>query len=429
MSFKSLMRTKIRNILTGEDKLVLKSQIPLVENKFDDFEYIGFYLRIPFCRQICPYCPYNKMIYQPEIAEEYTKAVLYEIDLYAKMISNKPVNSFYIGGGTPTTILNSGLDIILEHVFNTFNMQCGIYLESHPNDLTKDNLNTLSSLGVEYLSTGVEAFQDHQLRLLQRSYTGVEVKSALERAVNNGLKYVNADIIFNLPGQSVKDIIETANILINIGVDQISTYPLFEFSHTGWFQHKNRISFKKPSFGERRQMLSNFENIFYSAGYSRSTVWSFTKVGVPKYCAVTVPHYIGLGTSSSSYLNDVFYINTFNIYEYIEVLKRGKLPIALSLELSERLQMSSWFYWKLYETTINKREFFLRFGKEFNKVFGGYIWPLLLAGFITENGEEISLTDKGIFWLHALFGLFSIDYIGDLWESFITEPWPDEIVI
>jgi oxygen-independent coproporphyrinogen-3 oxidase len=59
-------------------------------------------------------------------------------------------------------------------------------------------------------------------------------------------------------------------------------------------------------------------------------VWAFTRAGVPKYCSVTVPLYIGLGASGGSYLKDVFYLNTFNVQEYIQALENGKLPIALS---------------------------------------------------------------------------------------------------
>jgi oxygen-independent coproporphyrinogen-3 oxidase len=138
--------------------MILKNKVPSgesLERKFQDINEFGLYLHVPFCKQICPYCPYNKEIYQPKTAEMYTKAVKKEIDFYSALIVDKPVTSFYIGGGTPTTMLYSGLDKILEHIFRSFNMQCDIHMESHPNDLSLDNLNTIKSLGIENLSTGV----------------------------------------------------------------------------------------------------------------------------------------------------------------------------------------------------------------------------------------------------------------------------------
>jgi oxygen-independent coproporphyrinogen-3 oxidase len=129
--------------------MILENKVPSYENlegKFQEIDEIGLYLHIPFCKQICTYCPYNKEIYDPDVAEKYTIAVKKEVDFYTDLFSDKPVTSFYIGGGTPTTMLNSGLDKILEHVFRNFNMQCEIHLESHPNDLSLENLDTIKSL-------------------------------------------------------------------------------------------------------------------------------------------------------------------------------------------------------------------------------------------------------------------------------------------
>jgi len=154
---KDFVRTQLRKLLTKTDRLVLEATIPSVESTIRDIDAFGLYLHIPFCHQICPYCPYNKVIYHPEMAERYTKAVLGEIDIYADLVGKRPVTSFYIGGGTPTTMLYSGLDRILDYVFKAFNMKCSIHMESHPNDLSSDNLNAIVSMGVGHLSIGVEA--------------------------------------------------------------------------------------------------------------------------------------------------------------------------------------------------------------------------------------------------------------------------------
>jgi len=153
MWLEGFLRTQLKGLLTKESYVALESKIPSLESRFQEIDEFGLYLHIPFCRPICPYCPYNKEIYYPEVAERYTNAVKKEIDIYSRLIGNKPVTSFYIGGGTPTTMLYSGLDKILEHVFEAFNVQCDIHMESHPNDLTLDGLNAISSLGVGHLST------------------------------------------------------------------------------------------------------------------------------------------------------------------------------------------------------------------------------------------------------------------------------------
>ena len=429
MWLEGFLRTQLRRSLTKESYVALESKTPLLESRFQGIDGFGLYLHIPFCRQICPYCPYNKEVYHPEVAERYTNAVKKEIDIYSGLIGDRPVTSFYIGGGTPTTMLYSGLEEILEHLVEAFNMQCGIHMESHPNDLSLDNLNAIISMGVEHLSIGVEALQDHHLKVLHRPYTIEQVKAAIERALGKGFKCVNADIIFALPNQTHSEVQQAGHLLIEMGVDQIAAHPLFKFPYTKWAQIAKEKNYKSTSIFGRRKMLGILEGTFYDAGFERTSVWAFTRPGVPKYCSVTVPLYVGLGASGGSYLKDVFYLNTFNVQEYIRALESGRMPIALSLDLTEKMQMAGWLYWRIYETRFKRSGFKKRFGKDFDKVYGKYIRPLSLVGFLKDDGDEIVLSGNGTYWLHLLQDLFSIEYISKLWGTSKQEPWPEKVVL
>ena len=426
------LRTNLRRLLTKEKDLALEDKIPSLEDlgrKFQDIDEFGLYLHIPFCEQICPYCPYNKEIYNPDVAKRYTNAVKREIDFYSEVVGDRPVTSFYIGGGTPTTMLFSGIEEILEYTFKIFNMQCDIHMESHPNHLTLDNLNTITSMGVKHLSMGVEALQDRHLKTLNRPYTTEEVKAAVERAVSKNFECVNVDFIFALPNQTYSEVEQAGQALVEMGVDQVAAYPLFRFPYTKMGGAGDVNNYKISSIFKRRKMLGILEDIFYSAGFERTSVWAFTRQGVPKYCSVTVPLYVGLGASGGSYLKDIFYLNTFNVAEYIKALENGRMPIALSLELSENMQMAGWFYWRIYETQFKRSDFKKRFGKEFDEVYGKYIKPMSFLGFLKDDGDRIVLTDRGAYWLHALEDLFSIDYISKLWGTSKQEPWPKRVVL
>jgi oxygen-independent coproporphyrinogen-3 oxidase len=429
MWLEGFLRTQLRRLLTKENYIALENKIPSLKSRFQDIDELGLYLHIPFCRQICPYCPYNKELYHPEVAESYTNAVKKEIDIYSELIGDRPVTSFYIGGGTPTTMLYSGLDKILEHLFEAFNMQCDIRMESHPNDLSIDNLNGIISMGVEHLSIGVEALQDHHLKALHRPYTVEQVKAAVERALNKGFKCVNADIIFAFPSQTHSQVHQTGHLLVEMGINQIAAHPLFKFPYTRWAQRTKEKNHNSASIFKRRKMLGILESIFYEAGFERTSVWAFTRPGIPKYCSVTVPLYVGLGASGGSYLKDVFYLNTFNVQEYIRALESGRMPIGLSLDLTENMQMAGWLYWRIYETRFKRSDFKRRFGKEFDEVYGKYIRPLSLVGFLKDDGDEIVLSDNGTYWLHLLQDLFSIEYISKLWGTSKQEPWPEKVVL
>jgi len=416
----------LKRSLAGTGQIVLQNRLPFLQSKLRGIEELGLYLHIPFCRQICPYCPYNKELYHSEVAREYVDALKREIDLYSPLVGGTPVTSFYIGGGTPTTLLHRGLGEVLEHVYRAFNMQCEIHMESHPNDLSRENLASITSLGVKHLSIGVEALQDGHLETLRRPYTAQEVKNAVGRAVAAGFDCVNADFIFALPGQTFGEVEQAGSELAELGVDQVAAYPLFGFPYTRLGREGGHSN---SGLLRRRRMLRLLERIFYGAGYERTSVWAFTKPEVPKYCSVTVPLYLGLGASAGSYLRDVFYLNTFNVSEYIGALHNGRLPIALSVELSERMQMAGWLYWRVYETRFTKSDFEQRFGRSFDAVYGKYFGPLSWLGLAQENGDEIVLSDEGTYWLHVLEDLFSIDYVGKLWGTSTQDPWPERVVL
>jgi oxygen-independent coproporphyrinogen-3 oxidase len=171
------------------------------------------------------------------------------------------------------------------------------------------------------------------------------------------------------------------------------------------------------------------EKIFQGAGFERTSVWALTKRGVPKYCSVTVPLYLGLGASGGSYLKDVFYLNTFNVSEYIRTLEEGKLPIALSVELTESMQMAGWLYWRVYETRFKKSDFMNRFKRQIDEVYGKYFRLLLRTGFLRDDGEEVILTSAGAYWLHYIQDMFSIDYISKLWGTSKQTPWPQSVLL
>lgn len=428
----SFIRKRLSKLLTGQSELALASHVPTrreLGRRFEDIDELGLYLHIPFCRQICPYCPYNKELYRSEAAGRYAAALKQEIDFYADIVGSRPVTTLYIGGGTPTTMLKHGLAEILEHVHEVFNVRCDIHMESHLNDLSSENLDAIQSLGVQHLSLGVESLQDRHLRFLKRPYTTEIAKAAVERTMNRGFKCVNVDLMFALPGQTGREVEQAARTLAELGVHQIAAYPLFRFPYTRMGSNGRLSNFGPGIILKRRKMLKVLERVFYSAGYERSSVWAFTKSEVPRYCSVTVPLYLGLGASGGSYLRDIFYLNTFSVAEYIKAIAERGTAIALSLDLTERMQMAGWLYWRIYETRCEKTEFRKRFGHSFDRVYGKYFKALGLLGFSEDDGERVVLTDMGAYWLHALEDVFSIEYISRLWGTSNEEPWPQKVLL
>jgi coproporphyrinogen III oxidase-like Fe-S oxidoreductase len=201
----------------SDREIVFTRTVPSREQlraKLEDIGTLGLYLHIPFCEQICPYCPYNKELYGNNLAERYIDAVKTEMDFYSEIAGDKPITSLYIGGGTPTTMLHSGLGDIIGHMRDVFNLQCDIHMESHPNHLSAGNLSKIKSMGVQHLSIGVESLVDRHLKSLGRTYTAKGVKEAVRRAVSEGFRCVNVDVMFALPGQTYREIEQTGRELV-----------------------------------------------------------------------------------------------------------------------------------------------------------------------------------------------------------------------
>ncbi|HEC95226.1 MAG TPA: hypothetical protein ENI45_04590, partial [Thermoplasmatales archaeon] len=142
-----IIRQTIKFLLTGSKELVLHHSFPHLDNiKTDE---IGIYLHIPFCKSPCMYCPYFKEKYDEKKTLPYKEAVTHEINFYKPLLHGKTVTSFYIGGGTPTTMIGNGLEDLIKSIRSSFHLKCSVSTETHPNDIKPSVIDTLKKIGVE----------------------------------------------------------------------------------------------------------------------------------------------------------------------------------------------------------------------------------------------------------------------------------------
>ncbi len=131
----------------------------------------GLYLHVPFCRNLCPYCPYHRVEYDADLFAAYTRAVKLEIDQYAPFLRGLAFTSLYVGGGTPT-VHWPGLVAILQHLQETLATRCDVCIELHPANMDTDCLAALREAGVTRLSIGVESISDRLLTRIGRNHDG-----------------------------------------------------------------------------------------------------------------------------------------------------------------------------------------------------------------------------------------------------------------
>lgn len=416
----------IRKYLVGSGQDFMFRRADPESIQFTRLEEIGLYVHIPFCKSLCHYCPYCRIPYDKKLASEYLEALLKEIDLYKTKVGKVEISSIYIGGGTPTNLIDE-LGTVLERIREVFSITGDIGIETSPYDVDDKVVKKLKDYGINLLSLGVQSFQDRFLKMLGRSYSSNDAYKAVEITTSASFDSVNIDFMFDLPGQTVNDVIFDLKEAIAKGATQLTVYPLFTFSYSLAGERQSLKSVKMPGILRRKNFFYAIYDFLLREGFERVSVWGFKKGLSKRFSSVTRNYYIGLGAGAGSRLPDVFYFNTFSVREYLKALGEGSFPIALKMDISESLSRYYWFYWQIYNTYFSLKELKEVFNRDRRilKIFR----ILEIKGFFTRAGDNISLTKKGTFWVHLVQNYFILNYIDKVWSVCMKEAWPEEIKI
>lgn len=429
------MKEYVINFATSATRLLLtghsskfKFQKPEIIN-FPHVARSGIYVHIPFCAQLCPYCPYNRIPYDSNLALEYIEAVKKEIRYYSQHFANLEVESIYFGGGTPT-ILSDGVAEITSEIYKNFKVTGPLCIETNPADLTSKKVSLLKSMGVDCVSLGIQSFNPKFLEFIGRKYSVDKINEALRWLEKAKFKTVNFDLIFALPGQRIKNLKEDLDIATSTFADQITTYPLFTFPYSSIGEYRRLKNVEMPNLSLRKTMYYFLYDYLVHKGYRRASVWSFKKeIEVPRYSSVTRERYIGFGPGAGSFYGSLFTLNTFSVPEYINSVKRKGEAVALQMPFNKKLSVLYDFYWCLYDTYIPKARILNGSSYRVNdfKALKILLMFSKVLGLVDEKEDSYILTREGAFWLHLIQNYFSLRYINKIWSIAKYEAWPKSI--
>ena len=385
---------------------------------YDEEAEFGLYVHIPFCKSICNFCPYCKVIYDEKTANVYIDALIKEIHLVGKQWNGRrKATSLYFGGGTPALLADRITDIIAalsEH----FIITDGIGIELHPDNVNVSVLKTLKRVGVDKISIGVQSFQDKYQKVLQRRKFDIKDMSNALNEVE--FETVSMDFIFALPTQTFRDLKNDIDMAFANGANHIAIYPLIDFTFT---ENKVPIMPKK----EKRKLLDDITNYCISKGYVRKSIWTFASDKSASYSSMTRDNFFGFGCSATSLFKDQFKINTFSVLEYCKRIDANILPTALTNRFVKRQRMVYYLFWKLYSTRLKVEEFGEFFDTPLNKVYGLEFWLLQMLGFLTRDEEGYKMTLKGAFYYHYYENFYTLSYIDKMWGIMRKEAFPKDI--
>ena len=384
---------------------------------FSECEGLGLYVHIPFCKSICNFCPYCKVRYSRELCDKYIDALIKEIHLVGSQYKGKKTTtSLYFGGGTPALAADR-LHEIIEALNEHFIITEGIGLELHPDNVTEDILTMLKEAGVTKISIGIQSFGNKYQKVLGRKQVDKETMARALKAVP--FETVSMDLIFALPDQTFEDLKNDVDTAFELGANHVAIYPFIDFTFT-----ESPVSAMPKK--KKRKLLDDITNYCYSKGYSRNSIWTFSR-DEANYSSMTRDNFLGFGCSATTLLKNQFKINTFDVDSYCKRMDEGKLPTSLTIRFIKRQRMIYWLFWTAYSTKVDERDFEKFFGVSLKKMYGFELFIAKLLGFITEHNGVYEMTLKGAFYYHYYENFYTLSYIDKMWGIMRKEAFPEKI--
>lgn len=363
----------------------------------------GLYVHIPFCKKICPYCVFPKIVTNLDKNYKiYHEKLITEIRLAKKNI--KSFDTIYIGGGTPNFIPINYLENILKELQDLNPNEYTI--ELNPSYIDDFLINILKKYKINRVSLGVQTFNKKGLNILGRDHNKKDIKNAYKLIYENITQNISIDLIFNYPFEELKDLKKDLKNIIKLSPKHISAYDLIyeEGSRFTYLTNKGLL----PKYDSDKSYLfyKYVINTLKEAGYTHYEISSFAKEGFQgrhNLLYWNIDNYLGVGLGAVSYINGTEITNTSNFSKYI---KEPFSKIQEKNELLYRDVIGRYFYMglrKLSGVSLSYIE------KLFNiDVFNYYpkIIDLINDGLLEYNNDVIKLTEKGLFLGNIVFREF-----------------------
>lgn len=323
-------------------------------NESNAEEGISLYIHLPFCESLCTFCGCNKRITKRhDVEAPYIGYVLKEWDLYCNLFDNKPlIKELHLGGGTPTFFQPNNLKTLIEGILSkgVLAHDYEFSFEGHPNNTTREHLQTLYDLGFRRVSFGVQDYNESVQKAIHRIQPFENVKYVTETAREIGYTSIGHDIIFGLPFQNLKHVQETIEKTKVLQPDRIAFY---SYAHVPWIKGNGQRGFSEtdlPSATIKRQQYELGKKLLSEIGYievgmdhfALPTDGLFRAMNQRQlhrnfmgYTASKTQMMIGLGVSAISDSWYGFAQNAKDLPSYYKLLDANNIPVFRGHILSE----------------------------------------------------------------------------------------------
>ena len=231
---------------------------------------VSLYVGIPFCPTRCAYCSFVSRTVgkRTELVEPYLQALLQEIRCVGKLMENsgKTVRTIYIGGGTPTTLSEPQMSLLLDTIRECFDLSRCIEFTvegGRPDTLNSEKLRSIAAHGVDRMSINPQTMVDEVLRLSARPHKAADVLRAYQEAVDAGFDAINMDLIAGLPGDTQEGFRHSLDTVVTLRPANITVHTLALKKDADLFQRRENL----PTAEDVTQMVAYATEKLSALGY------------------------------------------------------------------------------------------------------------------------------------------------------------------
>ena len=359
------------------------------------------YLHMPFCVRKCAYCDFLSFPTDQETQNLYTRRLREDIDAMGKKYGDIPVDTIFIGGGTPSVPDSALIVGIMEHVRKAFHVAEGaeISMEANPGTVTREKLTDYRRAGINRLSFGLQSANDRELKLLGRIHTWAEFLESFHLARECGFTNINIDLMSALPGQTREAWKDTLKRVTDLNPEHISAYSLIIEDGTPFGEKYGSEEGRKllPDEDSEREMYYETKRFLQDCGYERYEISNYAKPG--RACRHNIGYwtglpYLGLGLGASSYMDGCRFAVNSDMKQYLE----EKPGMFTDVEkLTKKDMEEEFFYVGLRMTAgVSLPEFERRFGVSAKDVYPGLMEMFVEEKAAVFQGDRFVLTDYGL---------------------------------
>jgi len=356
------------------------------------------YVHIPFCTQICYYCDFSKVFIKNQPVDSYLEHLLEEFRSY----DIQKLRTLYIGGGTPTALSASQLEVLLKGLTKNLDLSSleELTIEANPGDLDEDKIAVLKNSPVNRVSLGVQTFDDKMLKKIGRSHLEQDIYENIDRLKLAGFDNISIDLIYALPGQTMEQVKDNVAKAIGLDIPHMSLYSLILENHTVFMNRMRRGKLPLPKEELEAEMFEYIIAELERAGFEHYEISNFSKSGFESRHNLMYwdnAEYYGIGAGASGYVNGIRYKNHGPIRHYLSAVEEGNARITEE-HLSQKEQMEEEMFLGLRKKSgVSMARFEEKFGRSFDGLYGEIVRDLVQKGLMQIEGDRVRMTKRGLF--------------------------------